>query len=187
MMEERKSAPVKRRVVLVAAALTLCAAALVCALLYVNATTLRGTVSRTALTLTTPDEFGAVAELWSAETAHGVLKLRGALARRGIGAVDLRVGLIWKPDGGVEEDAVTLLNTQMVRVNTADMGVQDADDHCGFVAAVKLKRLPHHGENGQYRAVLVSEGRLIECSALGLTLRRQGESWAVERKGEADE
>ena len=39
MMEERKSAPVKRRVVLVASALTLCAAALVCALLYVNATT----------------------------------------------------------------------------------------------------------------------------------------------------
>ena len=119
------------------------------------------------------------------ETAHGVLKLRGAPGAKGIGAVDLRVGLIWKPDGGVEEDAVTLLNTQMVRVDTADMGVQDADDHCGFVAAVQLKRLPHRGENGQYRAVLVSEGRLIECSAFGLTLRRQGESWTVE--GEADE
>ena len=187
MKEKRKTAPVKRGVVLAALAMMLGAAALVGMLLFVNATTLRGTVSRTALTLTTPDELGAVAELWSAETAHGVLKLRGALARRGIGAVDLRVGLIWKPDGGVEEDAVTLLNTQMVRVDTAGMGVQDADDHCGFVAAVKLKRLPRRGENGQYRAVLVSEGRLIECDALGLTLRRQGESWAVEWKGEADE
>ena len=180
MKEKRKTAPVKRGVVLAALAMMLGTAALVGMLLFVNATTLRGTVSRSALTTAMPEELDASAEIWDVYLERGVFKTRGALYRKGIGAVDLRVGLIWKPDGGEEEDAVTLLNTQMVRVDTAGMGVQDADDHCGFVAAVKLKRLPHRGENGQYRAVLVSEGRLIDGDALGLTLRRQGESWTVE-------
>ena len=189
-MVKRVSAPVRKSVAVVGMAFFAALALLTNSLLWLNATTLRGTVSAAdyrAIPLEavgTDDALGLEPDIPEdgVYMSGGVLHIRGALYRRDqqVGAVNLRVGLVWTPEDGEEEDAVTLLNTQMVRVNTADMGVQDADDHCGFVAAVKLKRLPHRGENGQYRAVLVSEGRLIECDALGLTLRRQGESWTVE-------
>lgn len=177
-MEKRKTAPVKRGVVLAALAMMLGAAALVGMLLFVNATTLRGTASRSALTTVTPEEMDASAEIWDVYLERGLFKLRGALYRREIGTVDLRVGLIWQPEGGEEEDAVTLLNTQMVRMDWREAQARGVDEHCGFAAAVKLERLLHRDEDGQYRAVLVCEGKLID--ALGLTLRRQGGAWTVE-------
>ena len=179
MKEKRKTAPVKRGVVLAALAMMLGTAALVGMLLFVNATTLRGTVSRSALTTAMPEELDASAEIWDVYLKRGVFKTRGALYRKGIGAVDLRVGLIWQPEGGEEEDTVTLLNTQMVQIDRREAQTRGVDDHCGFAAAVKLERLPHPGEDGQYRAVLIDEGKLID--ALSLTIRRQGKNWTVER------
>ena len=81
MKEKRKTAPVKRGVVLAALAMMLGTAALVGMLLFVNATTLRGTVSRSALTTAMPEELDASAEIWDVYLERGVFKTRGALYR----------------------------------------------------------------------------------------------------------
>ena len=159
-MGKRVSAPVRKSVAVVGMAFFAALTLLTNILIWLNATTLRGTVSAAdyrAIPLEavgTDDALGLEPNIPEdgVYMSGGVLHIRGALYRRDqqVGAVNLRVGLVWTPEDGEEEDAVTLLNTQMVRVNTADMGVQDADDHCGFVAAVQLKRLPHRGENGDF-------------------------------------
>ena len=114
----------------------------------------------------------------------GVLHIRGALYRHDqpVGAVRMRVGLLWKPTDGEEETVVTLLNTQMVRLEEADAERLGVDDHCGFHAAVDPERLPHWGEDGQYRVVLIDDttGCMVDTDVVGLTLPRDG--LAVTRK-----
>ena len=94
----------------------------------------------------------------------------------------MRVGLLWKPTDGEEETVVTLLNTQMVRLEEADAKRLGVDDHCGFHAAVDPKRLPHQGEDGQYRVVLIDDttGCMVDTDVVGLKLLRDG--LAVTRK-----
>lgn len=112
------------------------------------------------------------------------MHIRGALYRhdRQVGAVRMRVGLLWKPTDGEEETVVTLLNTQMVRLEEADAERIGVDDHCGFHAAVDPERLPHWGEDGQYRVVLIDDttGCMVDTDVVGLTLLRDG--LAVTRK-----
>ena len=64
----------------------------------------------------------------------------------------------------------------------ADAKRLGVDDHCGFHAAVDPKRLPHQGEDGQYRVVLIDDttGCMVDTDVVGLTLLRDG--LAVTRK-----
>ena len=188
-MTGRIPAPVRRSIAVAGGSFFVALALLLDALLWLNATSLRGTVNAADYR---PISLEAVADGDSLGLEPdipedgifikgGVLHIRGALYRhdRQVGAVRMRVGLLWKPTDGEEETVVTLLNTQMVQIDRREAQTRGVDDHCGFAAAVKLERLPHPGEDGQYRAVLIDEGKLIY--ALSLTIRRQGKNWTVER------
>ena len=192
MRIESTPAPVRRRVAAAGAALFAVLALLINALLWLNATSLRGTVNAADYR---PISLEAVADGDSLGLEpdipedgifikDGVLHIRGALYRHNqpVGAVRLRVGLLWKPTDGEEETVVTLLNTQMVRLEEADAKRLGVDDHCGFHAAVDPKRLPHQGEDGQYRVVLIDDttGCMVDTDVVGLKLLRDG--LAVTRK-----
>ena len=181
-MVKRVSAPVRKSVAVVGVAFIAALALLTNSLLWLNATTLRGTVSAAdyrAIPLEavgTDDALGLEPNIPEdgVYMSGGVLHIRGALYRRDqqVGAVNLRVGLVWTPEDGEEEDAVTLLNTQMVRLEEADAQTLGVDDHCGFHAAVDPERLPHQDEAGQYRVVLADDttGCLVDTDIVGLTL-----------------
>ncbi len=192
MRIESTPAPVRRRVAAAGAALFAVLALLINGLLWLNATSLRGTVNAADYR---PISLEAVADGDSLGLEPdipedgifikgGVLHIRGALYRhdRQVGAVRMRVGLLWKPTDGEEETVVTLLNTQMVRLEKADAKRLGVDDHCGFHAAVDPERLPHWGEDGQYRVVLIDDttGCMVDTDVVGLTLPRDG--LAVTRK-----
>ena len=192
MRIESTPAPVRRRVAAAGVALFAVLALLINGLLWLNATSLRGTVNAADYR---PISLEAVADGDSLGLEPdipedgifikgGVLQIRGALYRhdRQVGAVRMRVGLLWKPTDGEEGTVVTLLNTQMVRLEEADAKRLGVDDHCGFHAAVDLKRLPHQGEDGQYRVVLIVDttGGMVDTDVVGLTLLRDG--LAVTRK-----
>ena len=192
MRNESTPAPVRRRVAAAGAALFAVLALLINGLLWLNATSLRGTVNAADYR---PISLEAVADGDSLGLEpdipedgifikDGVLHIRGALYRhdRQVGAVRMRVGLLWKPTDGEEETVVTLLNTQMVRLEEADAKRIGVDDHCGFHAAVDPERLPHWGEDGQYRVVLIDDttGCMVDTDVVGLTLLRDG--LAVTRK-----
>lgn len=157
-----------------------------------NATSLRGTVNAADYRSISPEAVAGGDSLGLEPDIPedgifikgGVLHIRGALYRhdRQVGAVRMRVGLLWKPTDGEEETVVTLLNTQMVRLEEADAERIGVDDHCGFHAAVDPERLPHWGEDGQYRVVLIDDttGCMVDTDVVGLTLLRDG--LAVTRK-----
>lgn len=181
-MVKRVPAPVRKSVAVAGMAFFAALAVLVNILLWLNATTLRGTVSAadyrviTREAISTDGAQGLEADIPEdgVYMKGGVLHIRGALYRRNqpVGAVNLRVGLIWKPLGGEEEDAVTLLNTQMVRLEETDAQALGVDDHCGFHAAVDPTRLSHQGEEGEYRVVLADDttGCLVDTDIVGLSL-----------------
>ena len=191
-MAGRISAPVRRSIAVVGGLLFVALTVLLDALLWLNATSLRGTVNAADYR---PISLEAVADGDSLGLEPdipedgiflkgGVLHIRGALYRhdRQVGAVRMRVGLLWKPMDGEEETVVTLLNTQMVRLEEADAKRLGVDDHCGFHAAVDPERLPHWDEEGQYRVVLIDDttGCMVDTDVVGLTLPKDG--LAVTRK-----
>lgn len=191
-MAGRIPAPVRRSIAVAGGSFFVALALLLDALLWLNATSLRGTVNAADYR---PISLEAVADgdsLWLEPDIPedgifikgGVLHIRGALYRhdQSVGAVRMRVGLLWKPTDGEKETVVTLLNTQMVRLEEADAKRLGVDDHCGFHAAVDLERLPHWGEDGQYRVVLIDDttGCMVDTDVVGLTLLRDG--LAVTRK-----
>ena len=183
MRIESTPAPVRRRVAAAGAALFAVLALLINGLLWLNATSLRGTVNAADYR---PISLGLEPDIPEDGVCikDGILQIRGALYRHDqpVGAVRLRVGLLWKPTDGEEETVVTLLNTQMVRLEEANAKRLGVDDHCGFHAAVDPKRLPHQGEDGQYRVVLIDDttGCMVDTDVVGLTLPRDG--LAVTRK-----
>ena len=181
-MPGRIPAPVRRSIAVAGGLFFVALALLLDALLWLNATSLRGTVNAADYR---PISLEAVADGDSLGLEPdipedgifiqgGVLHIRGALYRhdRQVGAVRMRVGLLWKPMDGEEETVVTLLNTQMVRLEEADAQALGVDDHCGFHAAVDPERLPHQDEAGQYRVVLADDttGCLVDTDIVGLTL-----------------
>ena len=192
MRIESTPAPVRRRVAAAGAALFAVLVLLIHGLLWLNATSLRGTVNAADYRSISPEAVAGGDSLGLEPDIPedgifikgGVLHIRGALYRhdRQVGAVRMRVGLLWKPTDGEEETVVTLLNTQMVRLEEADAKRLGVDDHCGFHAAVDPKRLPHQGEDGQYRVVLIDDttGCMVDTDVVGLTLPRDG--LAVTRK-----
>lgn len=163
----------KGLVVLAALAAIVMLAAGVCALHWVNAISLRGTVMRsdylwletTGETLDLPAQFGRermhalyqdegkayalhISDPWK---DGSIIHIEGALLRlnQTVGEVNVRVGLI--PEGNAQQ--IILLNTQMVRRH--DYAVQHGeDDHCGFAAAVSAGCLD---DGTQYSVVLVDE------------------------------
>lgn len=181
-MAQRRPAPIRGRAA--AAGLTFFAALALLAdiLLWLNATSLRGTVSAAdyrVLSLEAIADGGAqgLEPDIPADGVYmdgGVLHIRGALYRRQqqVGAVNLHVGLIWTPKDGTEEDTVTLLNTQLVRLESADAQALGVDDHCGFHAAVNPTRLPHQKGEGSYRVVLADDttGCLVDTDLAGLAI-----------------
>ena len=181
-MVKRVPAPVRKSVAVAGMAFFAALALLANILLWLNATTLRGTVSAADYRVIpleavgTDDALGLEPDIPEdgVYISGGVLHIRGALYRRGaqVGAVNLHVGLIWTPKDGKEEDAVTLLNTQMVRLEEDDAKALGVDDHCGFHAAVDPTCLPHQDEAGQYRVVLADDttGCLVDTDVVGLTL-----------------
>ena len=185
-MTERIPAPVRRSIAVAGGSFFVALALLLDALLWLNATSLRGTVNAADYRSISPeavaggDSLGLEPDI----PEDGIFINRGALYRhdRQVGAVRLRVGLLWKPTDGEEETVVTLLNTQMVRLEEADAERIGVDDHCGFHAAVDPERLPHWGEDGQYRVVLIDDttGCMVDTDVVGLTLLRDG--LAVTRK-----
>ena len=182
-MAGRIPAPVRRSIAVAGGSFFVALALLLNALLWLNATSLRGTVNAAdyrSISL----EAVAGGDSLGLEPDIPEDGIRGALYRhdRQVGAVRMRVGLLWKPMDGEEETVVTLLNTQMVRLEEADAERLGVDDHCGFHAAVDPERLPHWDEEGQYRVVLIDDttGCMVDTDVVGLTLLRDG--LAVTRK-----
>lgn len=153
-------APLKKRLILSALAATLLLAAAVCLLHWTNAVSLRGEANVGEYALKSAEQENLVLMLDDPYEKDGVMHLSGALLRPGreAGAVNVRVALLPQRlvEGGktAAPDTAILLNTQMVRRQELAAGY-GADDHCGFHAAVDIKRLP--GEGYQYRVALADE------------------------------
>lgn len=151
-------APPQMGVILLALAGILMLSLAVCALVIENAVSLRGRAAvsdHVQSDGTAENLIPIVEEPWM---AHGVLHIRGALLRlnQPVGAVNMRVGLIpldARTGADVQDEAI-VLNTQMERRfdHAAEYG---CDDHCGFSAAVRVKRLPEQAE--MYRVVILDE------------------------------
>lgn len=180
--EMRDSRGPKRCVVVLSLTAIALLAAAVCALHWVNAVSLRGTVdagdyvllARSGEMLGTDGgalpvyadgerRFALLVEEIALE--DGVLRVAGLLLRPGqtVGEVRVRVGLMPAAEtdaGAARSEAIVLLNTQMVR--RADAGAQGMDDHCGFCATAARRLL----KDGPYAVVLVDESdgaqRLID-------------------------
>ena len=139
---------------LIAAALLLAAA--VCALHWVNAVSLRGTVDAGDYLALDASDAGLISLVEAVREERGVLYVSGALMRPGrkVGEVRVRVALLPLSDDSRE---LTLLNTQMVR--RYELAKEyGCDDHCGFHAAARGKRL----QGGSYAVALVDESDSVK-------------------------
>ncbi|MGN0775212.1 MAG: hypothetical protein ACI4MM_00905 [Candidatus Ventricola sp.] len=151
-------APIKKRVILPALAAVFLLALVVCILHVVNAVSLRGTAKLSEYDQTDGRTERLMPIVETPWVEQDVLHIRGALVRmdQAVGSVNVRAGLIPEMVGAgmTSQDEVILLNTQMVRRfdYAAEYG---CDDHCGFSAAVRMKRLP--ATEASYRVVLVDE------------------------------
>lgn len=155
-------APVKGRVVACALAAIAAGTLLILALHWLNATGLRGEAFASQYA---PMDGNAVVYVESPRERGGVLLLSGALARPGERVGEVRVYAALLPLDG-EDEAMTLLNTQMVRRYdiAAELG---CDDHCGFAAAARESAL----KPGRYAVVLADESNGEKrLAATGLTL-----------------
>ena len=124
----------------------------VCALHWMNAVSLRGSIPVGGCIKADSTEEGLVPLVEKLQLERGILEISGALLRmdQPVGKVHVRVGLIAQE----KPDEMILLNTQMVR--RFDMAqTYGCDDHCGFHATVKKDQLTER--DGAYRVVLVDE------------------------------
>lgn len=193
----------KRCVVVLSLAAIVLLAAAVCALHWVNAVSLRGTVDAGDYVLLArsgemPGTDGGALPVYAdgerrfaplvEEIAleDGVLRVAGLLLRPGqtVGEVRVRVGLMPVAEtdaGAARSEAIVLLNTQMVRREEA--GAQGLDDHCGFCATAARRLL----EDGPYAVVLVDESdgarRLVDTR---VRIALSGDGLTVERTGDAE-
>lgn len=179
-MSDAHCAPVRGRVAAALLAAIFALAALVCALHWVNAVTLRGAADLSAYTPFEEDE--AVALVEEAREERGVLLLSGALMHpgRGVGEVRVRAALL-PLSGGRVCGEMTLLNTQMVRrYDLAE--AYGCDDHCGFAAAAACRLLGP----GEYALALADESdgtKRLAVTDLTLTLGDGGALVRVEHGG----
>ena len=161
-------APVRGAVVLAALAAVLLLAAVVCALHWQNAVSLRGTLRLADCETTDGAREGLTPLVEEARARGGAIYLSGALLREGkIGEVCVRVALI--PKGAQK---ATLLNTQMVRrYDLSD--TYGCDDHCGFAASAQIKRL----SPGTYDIALIDESegaKWLVTTACTVTIEKDG-------------
>lgn len=174
----------KTSVVLGALVVIVLLAAAVCALHWMNAVSLRGTVLLEDYTLTDGRDENLIPVVDDPWIAEGILHISGALMRmdQQVGAVNVRVGLIEQQlEAGAparsSENAI-VLNTQMVRMYALAQQY-GCDDHCGFHAAVDARKLER--DHTQYRVVLVDETdgakRMVE-TGMTVTLIEGGIAFA---------
>lgn len=153
-------APLRLRVILPTLAAIVLLGAAVCLLHWENAVSLRGEAKISEYAMVNAEDENLILILHEPWQEEGVMHISGALLRPGqnVGGVNVRVALLpQKLEAGQPaqmDDAVILLNTQMVR--RQDYAAEyDADDHCGFHAAADVKRL--WGDGYQYRVALADE------------------------------
>lgn len=144
----------------------------VCALHWVNAVSLRGTVSAGSCVLTDGTRENLRLQVEDPWKDGRVIHITGALMRmdQTTGAVNVRVGLVKES----QADEVIRLNTQMVR--RPELAKEyGCDDHCGFHASVGRGRL----EDAAYRVVVLDDaGEEVRLLETGLTVTLRGDEFA---------
>ena len=155
----------------------------VCALHWVNAVSLKGTITASSCIMTdgAADNLRLLVEdPWKDGC---VIHISGALMRidQPVGDVNMRVGLI----ADAHEDDVIVLSTQMVRRPELAQ-IYACDDHCGFHASVDAGKL----EETTYRVFVLDEiSDTVRLMQTGLTVTLGRDTFTYEhdsQEGDAE-